>query len=111
METLGHHSLVLAQVPDSEVLTVAAVSAKFFKNYHERAMGVPKSTGYLSGQKSLICGSTDKDGARTSQCIHNPRFHDQRECFHVYAGKPKFRLAIKLMTIFNATCLTFKQGR
>jgi hypothetical protein len=52
METLGHHSHVLAQVPDSEVLTVAVVSAKFFQNHHERALGVLQATGYLSGQLS-----------------------------------------------------------
>lgn len=52
MQTVGHQSHVLAQVPDSEVLTVAVVSAKFFQNHHERALGVLQATGYLSGQLS-----------------------------------------------------------
>lgn len=52
MLALGHQSHVLAQVPDSEVLTVAVASAKFFQNHHERALGVLQITGYLSGKLS-----------------------------------------------------------
>jgi hypothetical protein len=52
MQTLGHHSHALARVPDSEVLTIAIVSAKYFQNHHERAMGVLQATGYLSGRLS-----------------------------------------------------------
>src|SRR4028118_1030704 len=40
MESLEHHSHVLTKVPDSEVLTVALVAAKYFQNHHERALAV-----------------------------------------------------------------------
>jgi len=52
METLNHHSHVLTQVPDSEVLTVAVVAAKYFQNHHERALAVLKALHYLSGPLS-----------------------------------------------------------
>jgi len=52
MRSLGHQSHVLAEVPDSEVLIVAVVSAKFFQNHHERALGVLQAMGYLSGHLS-----------------------------------------------------------
>ena len=52
METLDHHSHVLTKVPDSEVLTVAVVAAKFFQNHHERALAVLKALHYLSGPLS-----------------------------------------------------------
>jgi hypothetical protein len=45
--SLAHESHVLAHVPDSEILTVAVVSAKFFQNHHERAFCVLQSAGYL----------------------------------------------------------------
>ena len=48
METLDHHSHVLTKVPDSEVLTVAVVAAKFFQTHHERALAVLKALHYLS---------------------------------------------------------------
>jgi hypothetical protein len=53
MESLGHESHALAQVPDPEILTVAIVSAKFFQNHHERAFGILQAAGYLSGSLSL----------------------------------------------------------
>lgn len=53
MRTLGHHSHVLAVVPDSEVLTVAIVAAKYFQNHHERAVCLMAQTGYLSGALSV----------------------------------------------------------
>lgn len=53
MRALGHKSHVLAQVPDSEVLTVAVVSAKFFQNHHERALCILRATDYLSGKLSI----------------------------------------------------------
>ena len=34
MERLGHRSDVRAQVPDSEILTIAVVAAKYFGNHH-----------------------------------------------------------------------------
>lgn len=40
MEGLDHSSHVLTKVPDSEVLTVAVVAAKYFQNHHERALAV-----------------------------------------------------------------------
>ncbi len=52
METLDHHSHVLTKVPDSEVLTVAVVAAKFFQNHPERALTVLKALHYLSGPLS-----------------------------------------------------------
>lgn len=53
MKALKHHSHVLAQVPDAEILTVAVVSAKFFQNHHERSLGILQATGYLSGKVSI----------------------------------------------------------
>ncbi len=48
MATLDHHSHVLTKVPDSEVLTVAVVAAKYFQNHHERALAVLQALKYLS---------------------------------------------------------------
>jgi hypothetical protein len=53
MERLEHRSHVLAQVPDSEILTIAVVAAKFFQNHHERAVCVLRESGYLSGTISV----------------------------------------------------------
>ena len=53
MKALEHHSHVLAQAPDAEILTVAVVAAKFFQNHHARALGVLEATGYLSGALSV----------------------------------------------------------
>jgi hypothetical protein len=53
MESLGHKSHVLAQVPDSEIITVALVAAKYFQNHHERAFCIMQELGYLSGALSL----------------------------------------------------------
>ena len=52
MECLDHHSHGLAKVPDSEVLTVAVVAAKYFQNHHERTLAVLKALHYLSGPLS-----------------------------------------------------------
>ncbi len=49
----GHHDHVLAQVSDSEVLTVAIVAAKDFHNNHERALLLLQETHYLSGHLSV----------------------------------------------------------
>ena len=38
MVHLDHPTHPLAHVPDSEVLTVAVVAAKYFQNHHERAL-------------------------------------------------------------------------
>ena len=38
MHDLAHHSHVLAQVSDDEVVTVAVVAAKYFQNHHARAL-------------------------------------------------------------------------
>ncbi len=40
MEQLGHRSDARAQAPDSDVITVAVVAAKYFQNHHERASRV-----------------------------------------------------------------------
>ena len=52
MVQLEHHSHRLANVPDSEVITVAVVAAKYFQNHHERALAVLTQTHYLSGHLS-----------------------------------------------------------
>jgi hypothetical protein len=38
MEHLDHRSDARAQVPDSEVILIAVVAAKYFRNHHERAV-------------------------------------------------------------------------
>jgi hypothetical protein len=53
MEAVGHHSHVLAQVPDSEIITAALVAAKYFQNHHERALWVMQELHYLSGTLSV----------------------------------------------------------
>src|SRR5262249_15255912 len=53
MEHLGHRSHQLAAVPDSEVITVAVVAAKYFQNHAERALVVMQQLGYLSGPLSV----------------------------------------------------------
>lgn len=53
MERLDHQSDVRAGVPDSEVVTVAIVAAKYFQNHHERALEVMQALGYLSGSLSI----------------------------------------------------------
>ena len=52
MERLEQHRHSLTKVPDSEVLTVAIVAAKYFQNHHERALAVLKALHYLSGPLS-----------------------------------------------------------
>src|ERR671926_1548864 len=52
MVHLDHQSHPLAHVPDSEVLTVAVVAAKYFQNHHERALAVMQATHYLAGSLS-----------------------------------------------------------
>ena len=49
MERLNHRSDVRAQVPDSEVILIAVLSAKYFQNHHERAVCILRESGYLSG--------------------------------------------------------------
>jgi hypothetical protein len=53
LEKLEHRSHKLAQVPDSEILTVAVVAAKYFQNHHERALCVLREAHYLSGRLDL----------------------------------------------------------
>src|SRR5215211_1504626 len=53
MERLDHHSDVRAQVPDSEVILIAVVAAKYFQNHHERAVCILRETHYLSGRIDL----------------------------------------------------------
>jgi DDE family transposase len=49
MERLNHRSDVRAQVPDSEVILIAVLSAKYFQNHHERAVCILRESGSLSG--------------------------------------------------------------
>lgn len=49
LRVLGHRSHALARTSDAEVLTVAAVAAKYFQHHHERALGVLRLGGYLAG--------------------------------------------------------------
>ena len=53
LEKHDHRSHKLAQVPDSEILTVAVVAAKYFQNHHERALCVLREAQYLSGRLDL----------------------------------------------------------
>ena len=53
MERLGHRSDVRAQIPDSEILTIAVVAAKYVGNHHERAVQIMHECGYLSGRISV----------------------------------------------------------
>jgi len=53
LDRLEHRSHKLAQVPDSEVLTVAVVAASSFQNHHERALCVLRAAHYLSGRLDL----------------------------------------------------------
>jgi len=50
MERLGHRRDVRAQVPDSEILTIAVVAARYVGRYHERAAPMMRELGYLSGR-------------------------------------------------------------
>jgi hypothetical protein len=53
LRALGHRTDPRAQTSDAEVLTVATVAACQFQNHHERALGVMRGMGYLSGPLSL----------------------------------------------------------
>jgi hypothetical protein len=53
MEHLGHRSDVRAKVPDSEILTIAVVAAKYVGSHHERAVQIMHGCGYLSGRISV----------------------------------------------------------
>jgi hypothetical protein len=53
MERLGHRSDVRAKVPDSEILTIAVVAARYVGNHHERAAPMMRELGYLSGRISV----------------------------------------------------------
>jgi len=49
MERLDHRSDVRSHVPDSEVILIAVVAAKYVANQHERAVCILRESGYLSG--------------------------------------------------------------
>lgn len=53
LKAWGQRDHVLAQVSDSEVLTVAVVAALYFHNHHERTLYVLSQLGYLSGKVSI----------------------------------------------------------
>ena len=63
MERLGHRSDVRAKVPDSEILTIAVVAAKYVGNHHERAVQIMHGCGYLSGRISV---------SRFNRRLHQP---------------------------------------
>src|SRR5690348_18160910 len=68
MERLNHRSDVRAQVPDSEVILIAVLSAKYFQNHHERAVCILRESGYLWGSmervgQNIRCGSLDDAGS------------------------------------------------
>src|SRR3712207_5557159 len=50
MERLDHHSDPRASVPDSEVILIAVVAAKYFHNHQERAVCILRESRYLSGR-------------------------------------------------------------
>jgi hypothetical protein len=50
MERLGHRSDVRAQVPDSEILTIAVVAATYVGRHHERASPMMRAFDSLSGR-------------------------------------------------------------
>jgi hypothetical protein len=52
MTNLDHQTDVRAKVPDSEVVTVALVAAKYFANNHRIALDVMQKLHYLSGSIS-----------------------------------------------------------
>jgi len=45
MEHLGHRRDVRAQVPDSEILTIAVVAATYVGSHHERAVQIMHGCG------------------------------------------------------------------
>jgi Transposase DDE domain len=53
MEHLEHRTDVRAQVPVSQVILIAVLSAKYFANQHERAVCILRESGYLSGWIAL----------------------------------------------------------
>ena len=53
MERLGHRSDVRAQVPDSEILMIAVVAARYVGRYHERAAPMMRELGWLSGRTGV----------------------------------------------------------
>jgi hypothetical protein len=69
MERLNHRSDVRAQVPDSDVILVAVLSAKYFQNHHERAVCILRESGYLSAglmSRALIAVCTSSPIGSTS---------------------------------------------
>jgi hypothetical protein len=50
MERLGHRRDVRAQAPDSEILTIAVVAARYVGRHHERAAPMMRELGYLAGR-------------------------------------------------------------
>ncbi len=49
MEQRGHWSDARARAPDSDVITVAVVGARYFQNHHDRASRVMRQLRSLSG--------------------------------------------------------------
>jgi len=56
MEHLEHRSDVWAQVPDSEILTIAVVAAGYVGRHHERTAPMMRELGHLSGRRGVRHG-------------------------------------------------------
>lgn len=74
--TLEHQSDVRAGVPDSEIITVALVAAKYFANNHKLTLSVMQQLQYLSGTISH---------SRFNRRLHALR--DWMEFFPEYLGE------------------------
>lgn len=53
MAKFAHSSHPLAQVPDTEIILVGIVAARYFQNHQERTLQVMGRMGYLSGRISI----------------------------------------------------------
>jgi hypothetical protein len=47
LEAMKHQDDSRARMSAAEILTIAVISAKYFQNHHERALGVLAQTGYI----------------------------------------------------------------
>ena len=74
--TLEHQSDVRAGVPDSEIITVALVAAKYFANNHKLTLSIMQQLHYLSGTISH---------SRFNRRLHALR--DWMEFFPEYLGE------------------------
>lgn len=47
LKVMNHQADSRAQMSDAEILTIAVLSAKYFQNHHERALGILARLGYI----------------------------------------------------------------